>query len=57
MNSAGRSTAIDPQPATTVIVADRDDALEPYVPAWDSLAAGALEPNVFYEPWMLRPAG
>lgn len=39
-----------------MIVVDRDDALEPYVPAWDLLATEALEPNVFYEPWMLRPA-
>jgi hypothetical protein len=26
------------------------------IPAWEELAAHALEPNVFYEPWMLLPA-
>ena len=42
-------------PASVVIV---DDApgLEPHVAAWDDLAAAALEPNVFYESWMLLPA-
>jgi len=32
------------------------DALRQYVAAWEELAANALEPNVFYEPWMLLPA-
>jgi hypothetical protein len=31
-------------------------ALEEYVPAWEDLAAAAVEPNAFYEPWMLMPA-
>ena len=31
-------------------------ALAEIVPAWDELAAAALEPNPFYESWMLRPA-
>ena len=26
------------------------------IPEWEKLAAAALEPNVFYEHWMLRPA-
>jgi len=30
--------------------------LRPYLAAWEELAANALEPNVFYEPWMLLPA-
>src|SRR5262249_35462797 len=30
--------------------------LSAHVPAWEGLAANALEPNVFYEPWMLLPA-
>jgi len=30
--------------------------LEAYLPAWEKLVAEALEPNVFYEPWMLMPA-
>lgn len=32
------------------------DALREYLAAWEALAAHALEPNVFYEPWMLLPA-
>lgn len=31
-------------------------AMEEYIPSWDDLAAGAIEPNVFYESWMLLPA-
>lgn len=32
-----------------------DDAADliPYTAAWEELADNALEPNVFYEPWML----
>lgn len=30
--------------------------LRALVPAWDALAGAALEPNVFYESWMLLPA-
>lgn len=30
--------------------------LESIVPAWDALARDALEPNPFYESWMLLPA-
>jgi CelD/BcsL family acetyltransferase involved in cellulose biosynthesis len=30
--------------------------LESYVPSWDDLAAEAVEPNVFYESWMLLSA-
>jgi hypothetical protein len=39
------------------VVAIKDFAsLEQYVPAWEDLAASALEPNPFYESWMLIPA-
>jgi len=31
-------------------------ALSGFVPAWEELAAAAIEPNVFYEHWMLLPA-
>lgn len=31
-------------------------ALRAHSSAWERLAARALEPNVFYEPWMLLPA-
>ncbi|HVG17795.1 MAG TPA: GNAT family N-acetyltransferase [Blastocatellia bacterium] len=32
------------------------DSLEEYIPAWEELARSALEPNPFYEAWMLIPA-
>ncbi len=38
-----------------VVVRDVEE-LDSYVPAWEKLAADAIEPNVFYEPWMLIPA-
>ncbi len=37
------------------LVSDLNDLL-PYIPAWEQLAASALEPNPFYEHWMLLPA-
>jgi hypothetical protein len=40
----------------SVAVVEDLTGLEPFVSAWEDLAAGALEPNVFYEPWMLMPA-
>ena len=36
----------------TVVIATSPDALEAHAPAWDQLAAAALEPNVFQESWM-----
>lgn len=39
------------------VVAIKDfSSLEQYVPAWEDLARSALEPNPFYESWMLIPA-
>jgi len=38
-----------------VVVRDLS-TLSRFVPAWEELAAAALEPNVFYEHWMLLPA-
>ena len=32
------------------------EAMTAIAPAWESMAAAALEPNPFYEPWMLLPA-
>lgn len=32
------------------------DSLAAQVPAWETLVRSAVEPNVFYEPWMLEPA-
>lgn len=40
----------------TVEVVDNVEDLTTHVAGWEELAAGALEPNVFYEAWMLRPA-
>src|SRR5215475_1718981 len=40
---------------SVTVVEDLTD-LEPYLSAWEDLAATAIEPNVFYEPWMLMPA-
>jgi hypothetical protein len=39
-----------------VRVVDSASGLETHVTAWEELAAASLEANVFYEPWMLRPA-
>jgi CelD/BcsL family acetyltransferase involved in cellulose biosynthesis len=39
-----------------VEVVERPADLVKHVAAWADLAADALEPNVFYEPWMLMPA-
>src|ERR1700680_4956977 len=43
-------------PPMTAVVVEDVAKLSAYLPAWESLAAAALEPNVFYEPWMLLPA-
>jgi Acetyltransferase (GNAT) domain len=41
---------------TSVIVCATTAALAGFLPAWEDLAASALEPNAFYEPWMMMPA-
>src|SRR5215813_7488154 len=40
----------------SVVVVDDLTDLEKYVAAWEDLADAAIEPNVFYERWMLMPA-
>jgi len=40
---------------TVLVLRDRA-ALAAIVPAWQALAESALEPNPFYEPWILLPA-
>jgi len=40
----------------SVVVVRDLSTLPDFVPAWEELAAAALEPNVFYEHWMLLPA-
>jgi CelD/BcsL family acetyltransferase involved in cellulose biosynthesis len=42
--------------AGPAVVVLRAPATAEIIPAWDELAANALEPNPFYESWMLRPA-
>jgi CelD/BcsL family acetyltransferase involved in cellulose biosynthesis len=32
------------------------EAMAAIVPSWENMAAAAIEPNPFYEPWMLLPA-
>lgn len=39
-----------------VTVLDQPAALAGHMAAWNELAACALEPNAFYEPWMMLPA-
>jgi hypothetical protein len=39
-----------------VLVIEDFDLLEDHLQAWEDLTADALEPNPFYEPWMLMPA-
>ncbi len=51
--SPGRSPAVAPY--TAVVLHNTNDLLAHRV-AWDDLAHAALEPNVFYESWMLLPA-
>lgn len=50
-----RQTAIPGRDLYAVALTDFD-RLEEYVPAWEELARSALEPNPFYEAWMLIPA-
>lgn len=40
----------------TVVVVRDADALAGYVEDWDDLAASSVEPNIFYESWMMLPA-
>src|SRR5438132_9280589 len=42
--------------AMSVVIVHDEAALAAYLPAWDALAAAAIEPNPFYESWMLLPA-
>ncbi len=42
--------------AMRVVVLHTAEELVQHVAAWDELAAAAIEPNAFYESWMLLPA-
>jgi CelD/BcsL family acetyltransferase involved in cellulose biosynthesis len=43
-------------PRFRITLLDHPAALAGHMAAWNDLAAAALEPNVFYEPWMMLPA-
>ncbi len=45
-----------PARALKVVVVENEEELCSHVPAWQDLADHAIEANVFYEPWLLRPA-
>ncbi|HYP30118.1 MAG TPA: GNAT family N-acetyltransferase [Blastocatellia bacterium] len=48
-----------PTPAAqkmSVVVVEEIDALARYSEQWEALSERAIEPNPFYEPWMLLPA-
>jgi CelD/BcsL family acetyltransferase involved in cellulose biosynthesis len=45
-----------PLQESAIVTVARGSELECVVPAWEELARAALEPNPFYEHWMLRPA-
>lgn len=51
--ASARSTR---DPTLSIVTATSWAELEPYQSAWDALAEAALEPNVFYESWMVKPA-
>ncbi len=44
------------RPVYEVVVVRSVEELRSHESSWHDLAASALEPNVFYEPWMLLPA-
>ena len=46
----------EPNRRTSIVVVREPMTLSGFIPAWEELAACALEPNVFYEHWMLLPA-
>ena len=43
-------------PRLRITVLDHPATLAGHMAAWNDLADAALEPNVFYEPWMMLPA-
>jgi CelD/BcsL family acetyltransferase involved in cellulose biosynthesis len=51
-----RCSVAAPSTTWSTVVVQSAAALEPYVSAWQALAAATVEPNVFYEPWLLLPA-
>ena len=51
-----RHAGAPPPGEIRAVVVERPADLDCHVPAWESLARESVEPNVFYEPWMLLPA-
>ncbi|HET9481399.1 MAG TPA: GNAT family N-acetyltransferase [Candidatus Polarisedimenticolia bacterium] len=39
-----------------VVAVEETERLAEWIPEWEELAACAMEPNVFYEPWQVLPA-
>src|SRR4029453_1530547 len=52
---AGRR-GLGAMPRLRITVLDHPATLAGHMAAWNELAAAALEPNVFHEPWMMLPA-
>jgi CelD/BcsL family acetyltransferase involved in cellulose biosynthesis len=56
MADAALARADEATPRLRVTVLQHAATLAGHVAAWNDLASAALEPNVFYEPWMMLPA-
>lgn len=54
--AAAPASAPPPGAGLRVVAVENVEALAEHREAWDDLAAHALEPNPFYESWMLTPA-
>src|SRR5437870_5397822 len=51
-----QSDSTNTKTQTSVIEVRDWKTLSNFIPAWEELATAAIEPNVFYEYWMLLPA-
>jgi hypothetical protein len=51
-----RTAGLPPRDRFRLSVVRRAEDLAGHVEAWEDLARSAIEPNAFYEPWMLLPA-
>jgi len=49
-------SGVDELSGTLLKVARTSEEASSFVPDWEELVTNAVEPNVFYEPWMLLPA-
>lgn len=56
VDAAPEQRAIPLRERMSILAIADFDLLEDHLQAWEDLTAGALEPNPFYEPWMLMPA-